>query len=54
MWYLRDRYFDVVEAEQKLRAMMKWRAGFRCGRTELLQGPTPASSRVWIPAAQTG
>ena len=34
MWYLRDRYFDVEEAEQKLRAMMKWRAGFRWVQTE--------------------
>ncbi|GLC47000.1 hypothetical protein PLESTB_001656000 [Pleodorina starrii] len=28
-WYLRDRYFDVEEAEQKLRSMLKWRQTFQ-------------------------
>ncbi|GFR44643.1 hypothetical protein Agub_g5932 [Astrephomene gubernaculifera] len=28
-WYLRDRYFDVNEAEQKLRGMLKWRRSFQ-------------------------
>ncbi|EFJ41850.1 hypothetical protein VOLCADRAFT_67793, partial [Volvox carteri f. nagariensis] len=28
-WYLRDRYFDVDEAEQKLRSMLKWRQSFQ-------------------------
>lgn len=28
-WYLRDRYFDVEEAEQKLRSMLKWRKAFQ-------------------------
>ncbi|KAF8062701.1 SPAC3H8.02 [Scenedesmus sp. PABB004] len=30
-WYLRDRYFDVAEAEQKLRATLAWRTAFRAG-----------------------
>ncbi len=28
-WYLRDRYFDVDEAESKLRTMLRWRSGFQ-------------------------
>ncbi|KAG2449598.1 hypothetical protein HYH02_005131 [Chlamydomonas schloesseri] len=28
-WYLRDRYFDPEEAEQKLRSMLKWRQAFQ-------------------------
>ncbi|GIL66802.1 hypothetical protein Vafri_20305 [Volvox africanus] len=28
-WYLRDRYFDVDEAEQKLRSMLGWRKTFQ-------------------------
>jgi len=27
-WYLRDRYFDVEEAESKLRSMLRWRREF--------------------------
>ncbi|GAX79298.1 hypothetical protein CEUSTIGMA_g6739.t1 [Chlamydomonas eustigma] len=30
-WYLRDRYFDVEEAEQKLKNMLKWRKEFQPG-----------------------
>ena len=28
-WYLRDRYFDVDEAEAKLTKMLKWRQDFQ-------------------------
>eukprot|EP00877_Chromochloris_zofingiensis_P000680 jgi/Chrzof1/10612/Cz05g05060.t1_CPSFL1 len=28
-WYLRDRYFDPVEAEQKLVSMLRWKQYFR-------------------------
>lgn len=28
-WYLRDRYFDVDEAESKLRSMLRWRKTFQ-------------------------
>jgi hypothetical protein len=28
-WYLRDRYFDVEEAQQKLTDMLQWRSQFR-------------------------
>ncbi|MEW5315638.1 MAG: hypothetical protein WDW38_007052 [Sanguina aurantia] len=28
-WYLRDRYFDVTEAEEKLRSMLRWRSDFQ-------------------------
>ena len=27
-WYLRDRYFDVDEAENKLSSMLRWRQSF--------------------------
>ena len=29
LWYLRDRYYDVAEAKQKLTHMLKWRSEFR-------------------------
>ncbi len=29
MWYLRDRRFDVREAEAKLRSMLQWRRAFK-------------------------
>jgi hypothetical protein len=28
-WYLRDRYFDVEEAEIKLRSTLRWRQSFQ-------------------------
>eukprot|EP00879_Flechtneria_rotunda_P022721 GHRR01023997.1.p1 GENE.GHRR01023997.1~~GHRR01023997.1.p1 ORF type:complete len:213 (+),score=44.95 GHRR01023997.1:343-981(+) len=34
-WYLRDRYFDVDEAEAKLTAAIKWRQRFMAGNLTL-------------------
>eukprot|EP00798_Chlamydomonas_sp_ICE-L_P025636 gene25636-11294_t len=31
-WYLRDRYFDVPEAEQKLISMLSWKKDFQPGK----------------------
>ncbi len=28
-WYLRDRYFDVEEAEEKLTKMQRWKKDFQ-------------------------
>ena len=30
-WYLRDRYFSVEDAEEKLTSMLRWRQQERCG-----------------------
>lgn len=40
-WYLRDRYFDVEEAEQKLRSMLRWQKSFRCAAA-LATAPSPS------------
>ncbi|WIA20830.1 hypothetical protein OEZ85_005183 [Tetradesmus obliquus] len=34
-WYLRDRYFDVDEAEEKLAATLKWRHAFKADHITL-------------------
>jgi hypothetical protein len=44
-WYLRDRYFDVDEAEQKLRTLLRWQRDFRCapcGGPRCVLSPQPA------------
>ncbi|KAL6761132.1 CRAL-TRIO domain-containing protein [Haematococcus lacustris] len=43
-WYLRDRYFDVDEAEQKLRRMLAWREDFQPDHITASQVAKEASS----------
>uniref|UniRef100_A0A061S9V7 Motile sperm domain-containing protein 2-like n=1 Tax=Tetraselmis sp. GSL018 TaxID=582737 RepID=A0A061S9V7_9CHLO len=48
-WFLRDRKFDIVEAEEKLQEMMKWRREFGVDRiTEAMVAAEAATGKAQL------